>query len=107
MNKEEHKQVALSEIRSLLGVPAGEDSVSLFIDHHLEELEPEYFVETYGTASPEASQIIDSLVFVDAWSSEDDGNIDVFDFSLPGNVTNYLISVRFSGDKVEEISMES
>ncbi|WP_457646930.1 hypothetical protein [Profundibacter sp.] len=107
MNKEEHSQEALAKIRSLYGTPTGEDNVTLFVDHHLAEIEPDYFSKTYGTTSPTAQQILDSLVLIDTWSSEDDGNIDVFDFSLPGNVTNYLISVRFAGDAIQEISMES
>ena len=107
MDKENHKQAALIKIRSLYGTPTGEDNVTLFVDHHLAEIEPDYFSKTYGTASPTAHQLLDSLILIGAWSSEDDGNIDVFDFSLPGNVTNYLISVRFAGDDIQEISMES
>ena len=107
MNKKEYEQVALSKIKSLFGVSAGEDSVTLFVDHHLSELEPGYFLKTYGTETPNSSQILDSLVLVDSWSSEDDGNDNVFDFSLPGDVTDYLLSVRFSGESVEEVSMES
>lgn len=107
MDKKEYEQAALATLKSLCGTSAGEDSVTLFVDHHLAELEPDYFSQTYGTPTPEAPQILASLILVDSWSSEDDGNVDVFDFSLPGNVTDYLLSVRFSGDDIEDISMES
>jgi hypothetical protein len=42
------------------------------------------------------------------WGAGDAEGIDAFDFTLPGGVTNYVISVRFDdkGD-VAEISMES
>ena len=107
MKKKEYEQVALLKIMSLLEVSSGEDDVTLFVDHHLAELEPDYFSKTFGTPTPNASQILHSLVLVGSWSSEDDGNVDVFDFSLPGNVTNYLLSVRFSGEEAEQVSMES
>ena len=107
MDNSEKEIAARAAVKSLIGKPEGEDSITLFVEHHLAELEADYFSNTYGTAMPEAIQIADSLVLVDSWSSEDDGHIDVFDFSLPDNVTNYLLSVRFSGDKVEEVSMES
>ena len=41
-------------------------------------------------------------------SFEDDEDIDMFDFTLPGDVTDYVICVSFDEHgKVEEISMES
>jgi hypothetical protein len=107
MSNDEYETTAREAIKSLIGKPEGEDNVTLFLEHHLAELEPEYFSSTYGSTTPEATQIVDSLVFVHSWSSEDDGTVDVFDFSLPGSVTDYLLSVRFSGDEVKEISMES
>jgi hypothetical protein len=98
---------ALTELRSLLGTPEGEDNVELFIEHHLAELEADYFSKALGTPKPEASLVLSSLVLVASWSYEDDGIINVFDFSLPEEVTNFVLSVRFSGDEVEEVSMES
>lgn len=107
MDNGEKENTARAAVKALIGRPEGEDNVTLFVEHHLAELEADYFSKTYGTTTPEAYQIADSLVLVDSWSSEDDGHIDVFDFSLPDNVTNYLLSVRLSGDNVEEVSMES
>ncbi|MEP5761137.1 MAG: DUF2004 domain-containing protein [Litoreibacter sp.] len=107
MANEKREKIALSTIKSYMGTPEGEDCVILFVEHHLEELEADYFSRTYGTTTPAASQMLSSLVLVSSWSYQDDGNIDVFDFSLPGEVTDYVLSVRFSGGDVEEISMES
>jgi len=103
----QHEKTARESIKSFYGTPEGEDGPTLFISHHLDELEPDFWVRTYGTEAPEATQVLDSLVLVGSWSSEDDGNIDVFDFSLPNNVTNYLLSVRFVDGKVAEVTMES
>jgi hypothetical protein len=107
MDNQQKQTAALTAIKSLLGTPEGEDNVELFIDHHLEELEVDNVSKTYGTPKPEASQMLSSLVLVSSWSYEDDGIINVFDFSLPENVTDYVLSVRFLGDDVEEVSMES
>jgi hypothetical protein len=42
------------------------------------------------------------------WSDEDAEGIGVFDSTLPGKVTNYVISVRFDeAGEIEDIAMES
>ncbi len=42
------------------------------------------------------------------WGDEDDDGIDTFDFTLPEDVTDSVISVRFDEKgQVEEITMES
>jgi len=42
------------------------------------------------------------------WGDDDDNGLEVFDFTLPDDVTDYVISVRFDANgEVEEISMES
>lgn len=42
------------------------------------------------------------------WGDEDDDGIDTFDFTLPEDITDYVISVRFDEEgQVEEITMES
>jgi hypothetical protein len=107
MDNQQKQTAALTVIKSMVGTPEGEDNVELFVEHHLEELESAYFSKIYGTPKPEVSQILSSLVLVSSWSYEDDDIINVFDFSLPEKVTNYVLSVRFSGDDVEEVSMES
>lgn len=107
MDNTRKETIAKEAIKSLVGKPEGEDSIGLFVEHHLAELEPGYFSNICGTPTPDAEKISHSLVLVGSWSSADDGQIDVFDFSLPDEVTNYVLSVRFSGEEVEEVSMES
>ncbi|WP_065328909.1 DUF2004 domain-containing protein [Tritonibacter mobilis] len=107
MSNREQESSAREAIKLLIGRPEGDDSVNLFVEHHLSALEADYFSDAYGTPTPEPTKIVDSLVLVDSWSSEDGGSLDTFDFSLPENVTNYLLSVRFVDDEVQEISMES
>jgi hypothetical protein len=54
--------------------------------------------------------VLDILELQSHWSSgdEDDGGIEIFDFTLPEGITNYVISVRFNeAGQVEEITMES
>lgn len=107
MGNREKERSARQAIKMLIGRPEGDDSVNLFVDHHVSELEADYFTDTYGTPTPEPTQIIESLVLVDSWSSGGDDCINTFDFSLPKNATNDLLSVRFAGEKVHDISMES
>ena len=46
------------------------------------------------------------LVLREHWGGDDE--IETFDFTLPEDVTDYVISVRFDeSGQVEEISMES
>jgi hypothetical protein len=42
------------------------------------------------------------------WGAEAEDGLDTFDFTLPDDVTNYVIAVRFNEDgEVHDISMES
>jgi len=103
-----HKEdAARKKIKLLFGTTEGEFGPDLFISHHLEEVKSDYWKSTYGTETPEAERILESLVLVSSWSSADDENIDVFDFSLPNNITNYILSARFADGEVAEVSMES
>lgn len=84
-----------------------EDSgVAMFVAFHLEELPPEYWQEQMGTSRPDPGAVLDILE-LRGYSGEDD-DMEYFDFTLPGKVTDYVISVRFDDKgKVDEISMES
>jgi len=86
-----------------------EDSaVSLFASHHVEQLDAQYWKKNAGTAKPSAKQVVDLLELRSHWGDEDEDGIDTFDFTLPGDVTNYVVSVRFDEDgEVEGVSMES
>ncbi len=98
---------ALARVKALYGTPEGEFGPTLFVAHHLEELDVEAWEKTIGIRNPEPSQILDSLVLVASWGSEDEEKVDTYDFSLPNDITDYLISVRFDGDQIAEVSMES
>ncbi len=99
---------AREEIMRLSTEPSGEDSVTLFVNHHLDEVEKEYWLQHFGSEKPNTSDILKSLVLINSWSWDENETIDVFDFSLPNGATNYLISVRFDGEgEVESVDMES
>ncbi|KJZ19805.1 DUF2004 domain-containing protein [Loktanella sp. S4079] len=99
--------IARNEIKRVFGTPEGEDNVSLFVTHHLDELSSEEWREVCGAGTPSAQQILSSLALVSKWSSQDSEIIDIFDFSLPKNTTQYVISVAFDGDDISKITMES
>ena len=103
----ERQATALRAIKSLYGKPKGEFGPTLFVSHHLKEIDAAYWQRTVGAEQPNPDQILNLLVLVDSWSSEGDEIVDTFDFNLPENVSNYLLSVRFQGDgQVVDVSME-
>lgn len=99
--------MARAAIKQSLGTAEAEASADLFASYHLEELEEEYWQKHLGTRIPEPIRIFDILELRSHWGDGDDNGLDVFDFTLPGDVTDYVISVRFdeTGD-IEDISME-
>ena len=99
--------IALSAIVAGYGTDDDEYGSTLFVSHHLEEIEASYWQSHFKVDVPEASQILDSLVLSPYCIDEEDEVIDSLDFTLPGDVTNYLICVCFEGDEVVDISMES
>lgn len=99
---------AMRAIKSLYGKPEGEFGPTLFVSHHLEEVEGAYWMRTVGVARPSPKQVLDALVFIRSWSSRGGDNVDVFDFGLPDNASNYVLAVRFQDDgQVADVSMES
>ena len=108
---ERRRTTALNAFKQVFGTPGDEHAVTLFVSHHLDELGGEYWQEHCGAPRPEPKQVLDILTLRSHWGEggeEDEDGIDVFDFSLPGDVSNYVISVSFdqNGD-VEDITMES
>lgn len=98
--------VALAAIKKSLN--DSDSAALLFASHHLEELDAEYWKKHASTTKPSAKQVVDLLEFRSHWGDEDEEGIDTFDFTLPGDVTNYVVSVRFDDDgEVEDVSMES
>ena len=98
-------KLALDAIRKEYGTDAGEFSTTMFVSHHLEELPKDYWQEHTGTDKPEPAAVLGLLELKSNWGESD---IENFDFSLPGDVTDYLLSVRFDdAGEIDEISMES
>jgi hypothetical protein len=104
----ERQATARRTINALYGTPDGELGPTLFVSHHLDEIEPGYWLTTFGVAQPTPEQILNALVLVSSWSTDRGEMFDTFDFALPGNASNYIIAVRFGGDgQVADVSMES
>ncbi|MBK0053885.1 DUF2004 domain-containing protein [Stenotrophomonas sp. S39] len=96
---------ARSALEQLLGTEEGEDSVDLFVQHHLDEIEADYWNAQLGTATPAAGAVLGLLQPREPW--EDEGSVHV-DFELPGDVSQYVLSVELNGDgEVLGVSMES
>lgn len=91
-------------IRQAFGTPEDEVGATLFVSHHLEEIEAGYWKTHFGSAAPEPLAVIDGLVPVRRQTEGDGYSID---FSLPGAVTNYVVCVRIDAHDGAEVSMES
>jgi hypothetical protein len=101
---ERRKRAAMEAIRSAFGRTEDEYGGTLFVSHHLEHLDGNYWLKQLGSDRPEPNRILDLL---EIQSDPEDG-LETLDFSLPESVTNYVICVTFDSDgKVEDISMES
>ena len=102
---ERRKKLALDAIRQAYGTEAGESSTTLFGGHHLDELPQDYWQEHAGTGTPDAAAVLGLLEFKSSWGEDE---IEHFDFTLPGDVTDYVLSVRFNeAGGIDEVSMES
>lgn len=108
-NPEEIKRretVARAAIKEAFGTDDDEFGATLFVSHHLAELDSTYWKKHFPTESPDPHAVLDLLVLGSHWGGDDE--IDTFDFTLPGRVTNYVISVTFDeSGEVSEIMMES
>jgi hypothetical protein len=102
---QERTALALEAIKSAFGTEAGADSVDLFFEHHLTELPNAYWVEHLSSESPPPSEVLSLLVLRDSWG---EGDIENFDFTLPGDATDYVLSVHFdAAGQIDGIAMES
>lgn len=102
------EQVARVAMRAALENQQAEDSVELFIQHHLEEIEPAYWEKYSGSAVPKPLQVLDLLVLADQWESDEIDHREMLDFTLPDEITQYVICVCFDAQgQVIDISMES
>lgn len=104
---ERRKELALAAIKAAYGTEEDEFGATLFVSHHLEEIEKDCWKRILGTETPSAQEVLNILVLQSHWGDEEDGN-DTFDFTLPEEVTNYVISVAFDEEgNVDEVTMES
>ena len=100
------RAVALAAIKQGLRDQGVASEVGLFVSHHLDELDESYWRGHFGTPRPEIEQVIELIKLKEHWSGEAD--LDKFDFTLPGDVTDYVISVSFdAAGEVHDIAMES
>lgn len=103
--------VARDAIRKAFGTPEDEDGATLFVLHHLEELDSSYWVKYLGTSTPKSEDVLNILEFKKLREDEneiEENDLEILDFTLPDNVTDYVISVQFNEDgEVDSIAMES
>jgi len=84
-------------------------AVKLFYEHHLEELSSDELVEIFGASDVDINLFLSRLILRDvAFHPEEDEEFAVFDITLQGDVTNYLLAVKFdSAGAITAVSMES
>jgi Protein of unknown function (DUF2004) len=97
---------ARAQIKRAFGTASDEFGATIFVSHHLEELDSSYWKKHLSTENPDPRRVLELLELRSHWGGDDE--IDTFDFTLPEQVTNYVLSVMFdeSGD-ISEITMES
>lgn len=98
MSKEKIARLALTDS---LVTGRFKENVLLFVEHHLEEVDPEYWQKYFGSTQPEALAVIEKLIL------QDNSDENLLDFTLPNEATQYVLCVTFEADKVTDISMES
>jgi hypothetical protein len=101
-------KIAREAIKRSLGTEAGEYGATLFAAHHLDELDRSYWQAHLKIDKPTLAQVLELLCLQSHRSDDDDDGSDTLDFALPGDVSNYVLCVRFDEDgEIDEISMES
>ena len=104
-DSERRRLAALAALTQASGTEAGEGSVDLFISHHLEEMPPAYWQQHLGTSTPGPAAVLSLLTLRSSWGRDE---LEYFDFTLPGDVTQYVVSVHFDeSGVVDDLSMES
>lgn len=82
------KDVALTAIRNTFSSEQDEYGASLFVSHHLEELDESYWLKHLGTTQPAPHRVLDILVLRSHWSDKEEDGIDTFDFTLLEVIAN-------------------
>src|SRR6185436_7826188 len=97
---------ARAAIKKAYSTAADEFGATLFVSHHLKELDSSYWKKHLSTETPEPRRVLELLQLRSHWGGDDE--MDTFDFTLPEDATNYVISVAFDEDgNVSDIEMES
>lgn len=100
MSREEK---ALEGIRKASGTEQGEYSIDEFGSHHTDELPRAYWQKHLGTETPSSEQVVGLLVLRSKWD-----DVEIYDFTLPEDVTDYVVSVSFDEEgNIDAIEMES
>jgi hypothetical protein len=103
--REERCRRAMDAIKQAFGTESGEDNVDLFVEHHLAEIGESYWLEHLGTGTPEPAAVLGLLQFRSSWGKDE---IEVFDFTLPNEATDYVVSVYFDEDGgIDRVELES
>jgi Protein of unknown function (DUF2004) len=97
---------ARAAIQEVFGTPGDEFGVTLFVSHHLEELDSGYWKKHLATEKPAPHRVLELLELRSHWGGGDE--IDTFDFTLPEQVTDYVICAKFDeSGEISEVAMES
>jgi hypothetical protein len=98
-----YEKKALDIIKASYGTVVGEYSIDEFVSHHIDELPQSYWQDQLKTDNPTPEQVISLLVLRSKWDDEE-----VYDFTLPNDVTDYVVSVTLDeSGEFEDITMES
>jgi len=62
---------AIAAIRSVFGTEYDEYGGTLFVTHHLEEIEKDYWQDHLDTTQPEPMQVLDILVLKSHWDGDE------------------------------------
>lgn len=105
---EKRKKFALLAIRSKLDADEDDSEVHLFVSHHLEEVAGEYWQKVLGTQQPTSEQVLGIITYREVCNGDDESDLETFDFTLPDDVTDYVICVSFNvSGEICDIGMES
>lgn len=103
---ERRKHLARAAIERTFANDLEESSARLFVTHHIAEVEASYWLCHLATETPAAEAVLGLLEFKSHWG--EDSELEVFDFTLPGGVTQYVVCVRFDErGEVLDVAMES
>ena len=98
--------VARRAIKHAFDTDEDETCARLFVSHHLAEIDSGYWERHLASEMPAPSAVLDLLQLRSHWGGDDE--MRTFDFTLPEDVTNYVISVTFDdGGEVSDVAMES